>query len=421
MAKEALMIAVDNSDFMRNGDFAPTRLQAQHDAVNFLCHVKRNANPENTVGLISLTNTEVLCTLTSDVNKLINRLHAVQLKGDIRFCTSIKIAHLALRHRQFRQQKMRIICFIGSPIKDDEADMVKLARRLKKEKVSVDIVNFGEDEVNQKKLLDFVEAVNGKDGTGSHLVSVPPGTGLRESLHSSPIVGGEDGAGAIGLSGFDAEFGMDAIDDPDLLYALRVSMEEHHQAQERQATAESSTQPSTVLPQAAGTSEEDLLRQALALSVQDVGGPSENTIESNEVDVANMTEDQQIAYAIHMSMQTHKSEVAPAVKPEPETVESFALLIKPLKFLQQKDNGGVQSMEVDDVPPASTSVQHEQTPKSSSVECDPEFLQSVLQYLPGVDPQNEEVRQAIESLTSGSGSKDKQEEEKKMDDDEIDK
>lgn len=35
------------------------------------------------------------------------------------------------------------------------------------------------------------------------------------------------------------------------------------------------------------------------------------------------------------------------------------------------------------------------------VECDPEFLQSVLQYLPGVDPQNEEMRKAIESLTTG--------------------
>lgn len=330
--------SVDNSDFMRNGDFVPTRLQAQHDAVNFLCHIKRNANPENTVGLISLANTEVLCTLTSDVNKLMSRLHAVQLKGDIRFCTSIRIAHLALRHRQLRQQKMRIICFVGSPIKDDEADMVKLARRLKKEKVNVDIVNFGEDEVNQKKLLDFVEAVNGKDGTGSHLVTVPPGTGLRESLHSSPIIGGEDGAGAIGLSGFDAEFGMDAIDDPDLLYALRVSMEEHHQAQERQANAESAAQPSAVLPQAAGTSEDDFLRQALALSMQDVGGSSANTMASGTVDIANMTEDEQIAYAIQMSMQTQEAEVAKPVdkseKSEPEVnFYSFPLLIACMMFV----------------------------------------------------------------------------------------
>lgn len=185
--------------------------------------------------------------------------------------------------------------------------MVKLAKRLKKEKVNVDIVNFGEDEVNQKKLLDFVEAVNGKDGTGSHLVTVPPGTGLRESLHTSPIIGGEDGAGAVGLSGFDAEFGMDAIDDPDLLYALRVSMEEHHQQQERQANTDSAAQPSTVLPPAAGTSEEDFLRQAIAFSMQDTGAANSSTA-PGEVDIANMTEEQQIAYAIQMSMQTQEQE-----------------------------------------------------------------------------------------------------------------
>lgn len=323
-----VVFSVDNSDFMRNGDFTPTRLQAQHDAVNFLCHIKRNANPENTVGLISLANTEVLCTLTSDVNKLINRLHGIQLKGDIKFCTSIRIAHLALRHRQLRQQKMRIVCFIGSPIKDDEADMIKLAKRLKKEKVNVDIVNFGEDEVNQKKLLDFVETVNGKDGTGSHLVTVPPGTGLRESLHSSPIIGGEDGAGAIGMSGFDSEFGMDGIDDPDLLYALRVSMEEHHQAQERQANADSATQPSTTLPQAAGTTEDDFLRQALALSMQDVGGSSAATMAPGAVDISSMTEEEQIAYAIQMSMQTQDAE-----PPKPEESEKYEVRFCSITFL----------------------------------------------------------------------------------------
>ena len=116
-------LSVDNSDFMRNGDFAPSRLQAQNDAVNLLCQVKRQANPENTVGLISLANTEVLCTLTSDMSKIFNRLHLIQPKGGISFCTSMRIAHLALRHRQLRHQKMRIVCFIGSPIQDDDAEV----------------------------------------------------------------------------------------------------------------------------------------------------------------------------------------------------------------------------------------------------------------------------------------------------------
>lgn len=46
---------------------------------------------------------------------------------------------------------------------------------------------------------------------------------------------------------------------------------------------------------------------------------------------------------------------------------------------------------------------------------DPEFLQSVLENLPGVDPNNEAIRNAMGSLASQAGSKPdgKKEEEKK--------
>lgn len=46
---------------------------------------------------------------------------------------------------------------------------------------------------------------------------------------------------------------------------------------------------------------------------------------------------------------------------------------------------------------------------------DPEFLQSVLENLPGVDPNNEAIRNAMGSLqsqTSKDGKKDKEEEKK---------
>ena len=40
MVLEATMIALDNSEAMRNGDYAPTRFQAQADAINILCGAK---------------------------------------------------------------------------------------------------------------------------------------------------------------------------------------------------------------------------------------------------------------------------------------------------------------------------------------------------------------------------------------------
>jgi 26S proteasome regulatory subunit N10 len=47
--------SIDNSDFMRDGDFIPTRMQAQQDAVSLIFHAKTRANPENNVGLLALS------------------------------------------------------------------------------------------------------------------------------------------------------------------------------------------------------------------------------------------------------------------------------------------------------------------------------------------------------------------------------
>ena len=63
---------------------------------------------------------------------------------------------LALKHRQNKNHKTRIILFVGSPLDADESTLVKVAKKLKKEKVNVDIVSFGEDEVHSVQLLNRV-------------------------------------------------------------------------------------------------------------------------------------------------------------------------------------------------------------------------------------------------------------------------
>lgn len=70
-------------------------------------------------------------------------------------------------------------------------------------------------EVNTEKLTAFVNTLNGKDGTGSHLVTVPPGPSLADALISSPILAGEGGA-MLGLGASDFEFGVDPSADPEL-------------------------------------------------------------------------------------------------------------------------------------------------------------------------------------------------------------
>jgi len=376
------MICVDNSDYMRNGDFLPTRLQAQQDAVNLVCHSKTRSNPENNVGLLTLANVEVLATLTSDVGRILSKLHRVQPQGNINLLTGIRIAHLALKHRQGKNHKMRIVAFVGSPVDTEEKELVKLAKRLKKEKVNVDVVSFGEEMSNNELLTAFVNALNGKDGAGSHLVSVPPGPHLSDALISSPVIQGEDGMGGAGLGGSGFEFGVDPNEDPELALALRVSMEEQRQRQEEEArraqvasAADGSTPAPTPIKEA--PNEEAMLERALAMSLE---GGEEKQSTPAVPDFAHMTEEEQIAFAMQMSMQDAQDQAGG--KDDSKEVK--------------KDKEMPMDVEGED--------------DYSEVMNDPDFLQSVLENLPGVDPQSEAIRQAVGSLSKDK--KDRKDEDK---------
>jgi len=393
MVLESTIICVDNSEFMRNGDFLPTRIQAQQDAVSLITHSKTRSNPESNVALMTLSGLEVLVTLTTDTGKILAKLHQVAPSGDLKLIPGIKIAHLALKHRQGKNHKTRIVAFIGSPIEADEKDLIKLAKKLKKEKVNIDIVNFGEDEANTEILNKFIETINGKEGTSSHLVTVPPGPHLSDALVSSPIVQGEDGAGgAVATGGGGFEFGVDPNDDPELALALRVSMEEQRARQQAETgagaeggAAAKPAEPAGETPDA--SNEEALLQRALAMSM-DTGEAMEEAADASAApkpgareprDLASMTEEEQIAYAMQMSMADIQEAEEPAGKEE-------------------------ESMDVDD-----------KDADYSEVMNDPAFLQSVLQNLPGVDPNSAAVQSAMGAMKQEDEKEKKDKNEKKDD------
>uniref|UniRef100_H3DLW3 26S proteasome non-ATPase regulatory subunit 4 n=1 Tax=Tetraodon nigroviridis TaxID=99883 RepID=H3DLW3_TETNG len=361
MVLESTVVCVDNSEYMRNGDFLPTRLQAQQDAVNIVCHSKTRSNPENNVGLITMANNcEVLTTLTPDTARILSKLHTVQPCGNISFCTGIKVAHLALKHRQGKNHKMRIIVFVGSPVEDNEKDLIKMAKR-KKEKVNVDVINFGEQEMNTEKLTAFINCLNGKESTGSYLITVPPGPSLADALLSSPILAGE-GSAALGLGASDFEFGVDPSADPELALALRVSMEEQRQRQEEEArlttvaSAADAGVSSTVTDESPGT----LLKMS---------APHLDSSKPALPDFSRMTEDEQVGSALQN------------------------ILILAEFGTEDMDTGAEadSSMAKDE--------------EDYDIMQDPEFLQSVLENLPGVDPNNDAIRNAMGSLASQTGNK----------------
>lgn len=288
------MIAIDNSEWMRNGDMIPTRLQAQQEAVNFVSGAKLRANPENGVGLLSMSpNVEVLSTITRDDRKLFLQLTNVVVEGQCKLVNAIKIAHLALRHRQNRNHKMRIIVFVGSPVEEVEnSEFIRLAKKLKKEKVNVDFICFGEINDNddtEKLLQDFVDTLNSKDTQTSHILSVNSGVKLMEALVSSPIC--RDGDGNI--IGGAMDFGNMEEDDPELALALRVSLEEQRQRQQREeqdANPEAANQMEVEQPQ-------QQPQPSAAAPVQ--AQPSQPA----EVNVAMLSEEEQLELALKMSME----------------------------------------------------------------------------------------------------------------------
>ena len=104
---------------------------------------------------------------------------------------------LALKHRQNKSQRQRVVVFAGSPVSEDEETLVRLGKKLKKNNVAVDVVAFANIEENEAKLQvsrrtrqalavsvarlaharalrqAFVNAVN--SNSNSNLVTVPPG------------------------------------------------------------------------------------------------------------------------------------------------------------------------------------------------------------------------------------------------------
>ncbi|XP_042496979.1 26S proteasome non-ATPase regulatory subunit 4 homolog [Macadamia integrifolia] len=395
MVLEATMICIDNSEWMRNGDYAPARFQAQADAVNLICGAKTQSNPENTVGVLTMAGkgVRVLVTPTSDLGKILACMHGLEIGGEMNLAAGIQVAQLALKHRQNKKQQQRIIVFAGSPVKHDKKLLEAIGRKLKKNSVSLDIVDFGEeDDGKPEKLEALLSAVNNNDS--SHIVHVPAGpNALSDVLISTPIFtgDGEGGSGfaaaaaaaaaAGGVSGFD--FGVDPNLDPELALALRVSMEEERARQEaaaKRAAEEASRQekgeqPSnsqdttmtdrgSIMAPEAGNKRNDLmddetalLEQALAMSMDD---PKSGHSADSDMSEATAV-DQDLAFALQMSVQ--------------DNVNDSATQTEMTKAL------GDQS-----------------------------FVSSILASLPGVDPNDPSVKDLLASL---QGQSEPKEEEKK--------
>jgi 26S proteasome regulatory subunit N10 len=348
---------------MRNGDFAPNRFDAQKESVHLVAGSKTQSNPESNVGLISMAgrNVDVLVTLTQDLGKIMAAIQSVKVGGDSDFVAALQIAQLALKHRQNKRQEQRIVMFVGSPVKATEQELVRLGARMKKNQVAVDIVNFGEEATNKQKLEAFINAVNSSDN--SHYIEVPAGPHLlSDVLLSSALVAGEAGVGAAmqgmgGAGGGGFEFGFDPNADPELALAMRLSLEESQRNNAPQGGEQpaADAKPAETQPKPAEAMETDdddeLLQQALAMSRQE-NKPQETKPQAQPVD-AMEDDDEELRLAMQMSQSS---------QPSGQT----------------------------------------QPPQQSG-----DFMASVLSSLPGVDPNDPNIKGILEAMKKDEKKEDK--------------
>ncbi|KAH1206277.1 26S proteasome non-ATPase regulatory subunit 4 [Glycine max] len=421
MVLEATMICIDNSEWMRNGDYSPSRFQAQADAVNLICGAKTQSNPENTVGVLTMAGkgVRVLVTPTSDLGKILACMHGqflllecleqlwldssilvsvdlfscflftmlgLEIGGEMNLAAGIQVAQLALKHRQNKKQQQRIIVFAGGPVNHEKKMLEMIGRKLKKNSVALDIVNFGEeDEGKTEKLEALLSAVNNNDT--SHIVHVPSGpNALSDVLISTPIFTG-DGEGGSGfaagsVSGF--EFGVDPNLDPELALALRVSMEEERARQE--AAAKKAAED-------AAKQEKDGEQQASPQDTTMTEGVSAaaSEAETKRTDLT-VNENALLQQALAMSMDDptinhdmRDTDMSEAAAEDPELALALQLSV---------EDSSKDSASQSDV---------------SKLLADQSFVSSILASLPGVDPNDPSVKDLLASLQNQSEPQQKNE------------
>ena len=344
------MICIDNSEFSRNSDYTPSRLDAQTDAANVICGAKTQQHPENVVGVAFMSGERVDVRLnpSNDIGRVLAVLSEVPITGvGCDLVRGVQTCSIALKHRQNKNQKQRLVCFVASPLHSSEKQLEQLGKVLKKNNVAIDVVSIGDlDGANRAKLKKLVDSAD--SGGSSHFVEVEPNSGknLADVIISSPILQAEGSGGGEG-----GNFDFDANMDPELAMAIRLSMEEERQ---RSTTAAGSEQAPPPV--------EDFdaeLRAALQASMQAPGSPQPP---APKVD---MVDDEEVRKALAESMEDWEGETDP-----------------------KKAKTSTPSAQIHD----------------------PAFVAELLGTLPGVDINDPRIQEALRGSKSSPSSQKKEEE-----------
>jgi len=357
-------------------------------AVDLICTRKRESNVENSVGLISMkySGPEISLHLTEERrwNSALAKIELSHGRGSIDITESIRKARLALKHKRNSKQEKRIIVIVCSPITTDVKTLMRTAKDLKKNGLSLDIICFGVPEGHEtetvKNLRDMVAKCNKADSSHFvHLAEETHNNALQDVIVSSAIIQGfqqnipvqaqqnQAPAGAAPAGGEHIEGmpeGIDPNTDPELYHAIRMSLEMARQQVENEAEN----------PENADANGGDAEMQNAEAQAPAPPQPAAPVASSGGDTMDADDEDDELAAAIAMSMQEEDGDDI-----DPDDLQAALAL-----SMQDDDNAAA--------------VEPQQNQENNEEDEDKDFLANLMAEMPGVDADEIDIEAIMENL-----------------------
>jgi 26S proteasome regulatory subunit N10 len=215
---KAIAILIDNTTTCIDGDFFPTRLDAQKLTIERLSQYLFSVNALSQVAMCTLSSSQfgLRSSFTNVQSRVMDSLKLVTAStGVIRLAAGIKLAVLALHHCSPDVVMKRILAFVGAPHDVANADAAaELAALLLSEKVLIDFVVIGCDSFPRDILRMLIP---GRTARMCTFLEVQRSAAiLSDNVLASPIGPGQQMA-KMQIPGL-------AKGDPDLAQALSLSI-----------------------------------------------------------------------------------------------------------------------------------------------------------------------------------------------------
>jgi len=298
---ENVMICFDNSEEMKKIDLSFDASQTQKEAVLMISKTILSQNMLNNVGIVALSNeTQLIQTLTSSSDIICRKLDTIETNGQIDLISGIRTAFSELINRAPKRLRMRIIAFVGSFVNSNLKELKDLAKGLREAKVLliVDIISFGEIEANFDKLSAFINELQNES---SNLFTVKNTKLLSQALIGSPILDVNNMSAAQVR-----EWALNyKWNESDLDKALRLSLEQKQDEELRQVLQISALEmygsKNNNSKDSNGLITEKVILESLKDINKETKGKDFQSLQKSFSPI-NMSEEEQIAYALKTSL-----------------------------------------------------------------------------------------------------------------------